>query len=150
MRRWLAVLVSEDDSKRVRILVIEDSASLQNSIASLVLTETSFEIAGRAFDGIDGVQKAEVLKPDIVVIDVGLPRLDGIAAARRILSVIPTSKILFLTANRDPQIVRAALDVGAIGFVVKAEAEELLPALKAVRCGKRYLSRSVRCGAENS
>jgi len=103
----------------------------------------------QAFDGIVGVQKAEVLKPDIVVIDISLPGLDGIAAAQRILSILPKSKILFLTSHGDPQLVHAALEVGALGFVVKEEAEELLPALEALRHGKRYLSRSVESDAEN-
>jgi two-component system, NarL family, response regulator LiaR len=114
------------------------------------LTEPSFEIVGQAFDGIDGVQKADVLKPDIVVIDIGLPRLDGIAAAQRILSMLPNSKILFLSSDGDSQIVHAALDVGALRFVVKDEAKELLSALQAVRDGKKYLSRSVECDPEKS
>ena len=87
------------------------------------------------------MQRAEQLRPDLIILDIGLPKLNGLEAARRILQRVPTSKILFLSQVRDPEIVRDALNTGASGYVLKADAgTELLLALEAIIRGKRFVS----------
>jgi len=96
-----------------------------------------FKSLGKHLDVQEAVRKAEELKPDFIVLDIDLPKLKGIEAARQIRSVSPDSKILFLTGDNDPQIAQVALDTGAGGYVVKLDAAaELLPAVKAVLFGK--------------
>ncbi len=93
-------------------------------------------------DGEEAVQKARELKPDLVVLDIGLPKLNGIEAARQIRSVSPDSKILFFTGNDYPQIVREALEAGADGYVSKRDvAADLLAGIEAVLRGKQYVSK---------
>ncbi len=108
----------------------------------LLRKQPGFQIVGDALDGPEAVQKAEELKPDLVVLDIGLPKLNGIEAARQIRAVSPESKILFLTGNDDPQVAREALDTGATGYVAKSDAAvELLSAVEAVLLGKQYISK---------
>src|SRR4030095_8425698 len=92
-------------------------------------------------DGAEAVQQAQELQPDLILLDIGLPTLNGIEAARRIRKVSPTSKILFVTENRSTDIVEEALSTGASGYVVKSNAgSELLPAIEAVLRGKQFVS----------
>jgi len=112
------------------------SATLQKRPESQVISEAS--------DGFEAVQKAQQLQPDLILLDIGLPTVNGIEAARRIREVSPTSKILFVSENRSLDIVEKALSTGAGGYVLKSDAKsELLPALKAVLEGKRFVSSSL-------
>ena len=96
---------------------------------------------GEAADGLEAVQKAERLRPDLIVLDIGLPVLSGIEAARRIRTSVPDSKILFVSEHRSPEIAQAALATGAHGYVVKSDAgSELLPAIDAIIQGKTFIS----------
>jgi CheY-like chemotaxis protein len=90
------------------------------------------------------VQKAQELQPDLILLDIGLPTLNGIAAARRIREVLPASKILFISENRSFEIVKEALSTGARGYILKSDAaSELMPAVKTVLEGKRFVSASL-------
>ena len=92
-------------------------------------------------DGLDAVQKARELQPDLILLDIGLPTLNGIEAARQIRVLAPYSKIVFLTENHDPDLAAAAVQTGSQGFVVKIDAEkELLAAVEAIIAGKRFVS----------
>ena len=92
-------------------------------------------------DGFKAVLKAKELQPDLVLLDIGLPMLDGIGAARQIREIAPKSKILFLSQELDPGVARAALNAGGHGYVVKLDADrELLPAVEAVMLGKKFVS----------
>jgi DNA-binding NarL/FixJ family response regulator len=98
-------------------------------------------VVGDAADGLSAVQKATELKPDLILLDVGLPKLNGIEAAKRIRQVAPATKILFLTLNSEAEVVQAALSNGGQGYVLKTDAEsELLPAIETVLQGKQYVS----------
>ena len=102
------------------------------------------QIVGEAPDGLVAVQKAEELKPDLVLLDIGLPNLNGIEAAGRILELVPHTKILFLTQNNDADVARATLSNGAQGYILKTSARsELLPAVEAVLRGENFLSRQL-------
>jgi DNA-binding NarL/FixJ family response regulator len=94
---------------------------------------------------LEAIERAEELKPDLIVLDIGLPKLNGIEAARKIRQLSPSSKIVFLSLNKDLEVVRTALSTGALGYVLKTDARsELLPAMDAVLQGRRYLSRRLR------
>ena len=98
-------------------------------------------VIGVASDGLEAVLKTEALQPDLILLDIGLPKLNGIETARRIRSIAPESKILFLSQESDLDVVRAALSAGGHGYVVKSDAEdELIAAIEAVTEGRRYVS----------
>ena len=116
----------------IRILVVEDYKAWRARIRSLLQERPQWQVICEAADGLEAVQKAKELKPDLVLLDVGLPKLDGIEAARLIRNVSPKSKIVFLTADDSSEVEQAALSTGAEGFVNKARAHsDLLPAIDA-------------------
>ena len=111
----------------------------------MIQARTEWQVIAEASDGSEAVQKAEELKPDLIVLDIGLPKLNGIEAARRIRQLSPSSKIIFLSQNNDLDVVQAALDTGALGYVRKTDARrELLPAMDAVLRGKQFVSSSLK------
>jgi DNA-binding NarL/FixJ family response regulator len=100
------------------------------------------QIIGQVTDGLQAVQKAEELQPDLIVLDIGLPSLNGIEVARGVRKLTPKSKILFLSQESLPDVVREALRTGARGFVLKTDAgSELLTALSAVLRGENFMGR---------
>ncbi len=110
----------------------------------MIQARTEWQVIAEASDGSEAVQKAEELKPDLILLDIGLPKLNGIEVARRIRQRSPSSKIIFLSQNSDLDVVRAALDTGALGYVRKTDARrELLPAMDAVLRGKQFVSSSL-------
>jgi len=125
----------------IRILVVDDFEDWRRRVHSLLQARPTWQIIAEASDGSEAVQKAEELKPDLIVLDVGLPKLNGIEAARQIRQRSPSSKIIFLSQNSDLDVVREALSTGALGFVSKIDAgRELLPAVDAVLGGKQFVS----------
>ena len=102
------------------------------------------QVIGEASNGLEAVQKAQELKPDLIVLDIGLPKLDGLEAANRIRQDAPNAAIIFLTLIRDKDVVRAALRTGARGYMLKTDAEsELLPAVAGVLGGDKFVSREI-------
>ena len=129
----------------IRILVVDDFENWRRQVHSLLQARPTWQIIAEASDGPEAVQKAEELKPDLIVLDVGLPNLSGIEAARLIRQRSPNSKIIFLSQNSDLDAVRAALGTGALGYVRKTDAgRELLPAMDAVLRGKQFVSSSLK------
>jgi CheY-like chemotaxis protein len=125
----------------IRILVVDDFEDWRRRVHSLLQARPTWQIIAEASDGSEAVHKAEELKPDLIVLDVGLPKLNGIEAARQIRQRSPSSKIIFLSQNSDLDVVREALSTGALGFVSKIDAgRELLPAVDAVLGGKQFVS----------
>lgn len=128
----------------VRVLVVDDFEPWQNFVSTTLQKQQELRIIGRPSDGLAAVRTAEELHPDLVLLDIGLPSLNGIEVARRIREVSPASKILFVSENRSPDLVDQALRTGAGGYVIKADAgNELLPAIKVVLAGKRFISASL-------
>lgn len=122
--------------------MVEDFAPCQRFVVQKLQERRSLQIIAVVSDGLEAVQKAEELQPDLILMDVSLPKLNGIEAARHIFKLAPKTKILFLSQNLDPDVARFALSIGAGGFVVKSDAErELLTAVEAVISGMRYISR---------
>lgn len=127
---------------------MDDFAAWRQYVVEKLRENPNFEVIGIASDGLEAVQKAEELQPDLILLDIGLPKLDGIGAARQIHIIAPESKILFVSQELDLGVARAALSVGGHGFVVKSEAEnELLAAIEAVMLGKRFESRRLESHA---
>ena len=130
---------------QIRIIVIEDYEPFRQLICSILEERTEFQVIGQASDGLEAVQKAEELQPDLILLDIGLPKLNGIAAARQIRKVVPKSKIVFLSQESDMEIVKAAFSAGANGYVVKSDTgEEMFEALNAVIQDGRFVSRRVQ------
>ena len=126
------------------ILVVDDYEPWLRFVSTTLREQPESEVVAQVSDGLEAVQQAERLQPDLILMDIGLPTLNGIEAARRIREVSPTSKILFVSENRSPDIAEEALSTGAGGYVVKSDAgSELLPAVKAVLEGKRFISASL-------
>jgi DNA-binding NarL/FixJ family response regulator len=131
----------------VRILVSEDYEPFRTFLCSTIQNRTDWRVIGEVVDGIEAVHKAKQLLPDLVVLDIGLPTLNGIEAARRIRVVSPNSKILFVSQELSADIVNAALETGAHGYVNKIDAgSEVIIALEAVLRGQTYLSTRVAKG----
>jgi DNA-binding NarL/FixJ family response regulator len=123
------------------VLVIEDYQPFRRFICSTLRKRSGLQIVGETADGLEAVQKAEELHPDLVVLDIGLPSLNGIEAARRIRKLSPESKILIVSQESSGDVVQEALASGALGYVVKTRAgSELLAAVGAVLGGSQYIS----------
>ena len=128
----------------IRVLVVDDFAPFRTFIASTLQKLPELQIISEVSDGLEAVQKAQELQPDLILLDVGLPKLNGIDAARRIKKVSPTSRILFMSQDSSADVVREALNLGAQGYVVKSDAgSELLSAVNAVLRGERFVSSGV-------
>ena len=124
----------------VRVLVVEDFLPFRQFICSTLRKRRDLEVICEASDGLEAVQKAEELKPDLILLDIGLPTLNGIEAARRIRKLAPESKIIFLTQESSADVVQAALSLGAWGYVLKTRAaSELLAAVEAVISEKQFV-----------
>jgi DNA-binding NarL/FixJ family response regulator len=113
---------------RARVLVVDDFERWRIAICSILAEDADFEVIGESPDGLDAVRKSGELFPDLVLMDIGLPGLSGLDAARQILEVSPRTKILFLSAAHVLEVIREALTIGA-GFILKADASQNLLAI---------------------
>jgi len=128
----------------VRILVVDDFDPWRQQVCSILVARPELRVVAEAADGLVAVQKAQELKPDLILLDIGLPNLNGLEAANRICQVAPGTKIIFVTQNSDKDVARRALSNGAQGYVLKADAaSELLAAVAAVLGGYQFLSSGV-------
>ena len=127
----------------VRVFVVDDVEDWRRWIASMLRTEP-FKIIGEASNGLEAVYLVAQMQPTVVLLDIGLPKLNGIEAGVRIRRVAPDAKIVFVSQEFDPDIIRAALQLGAWGYVLKSDAaRELVKAINTVVGGKDFVSRSV-------
>jgi DNA-binding NarL/FixJ family response regulator len=126
------------------VLIVDDFQPWRDFACSMLDKVPGLEVIAQASDGLQATQKAKELQPDLILLDIGLPGLNGIEAARQIRKCAPRSQILFASENRTGEVVDAALDTGALGYIAKSDAaSEMLPALDAVLHGKRHVSTSL-------
>jgi DNA-binding NarL/FixJ family response regulator len=129
---------------QVRTLVVDDFSSFRRRVCWMLEENPQVRLIGEAADGAEAVQKAVEFQPDLILLDSDLPKLSGIEAARQIRKVVPKSKILFVSQDSNPEVVQAAFQLGARGYVIKSDAaRELLTAVKSVIQGVRYVSRAL-------
>jgi len=125
---------------KVRILIADDHAVLREGMRNLLEEEKDFEVIGEAGDGEEAVKLASELKPDVAVMDIVMPKLNGIEATRKIKQIAPNIAILILTAYDDDEYVLGLLDAGAAGYLLKsARGRDLAGAIRAVKSGKSVL-----------
>jgi DNA-binding NarL/FixJ family response regulator len=131
--------------KSVRILLVDDFTPFRKWVRSKLQSQNHFELIGEATSAIEAIQKTQELRPDVIVLDVTLPDKNGIETAKQLCRDVPSAKILFLSRHADEDIAQCALDSGAMGYVVKSEAEgELLPALEEILRGGKFVGGGVR------
>ena len=129
----------------IRILIADDYKDWRRQIRLLFQARPEWQVIAEAVDGPEAIQRAEELKPDLIVLDIGLPKLNGIEAARQIRQLSPSSRIVFLSQNKDLDVVRAAMGTGAQGYVYKTDVRsDFLPAIQAVLRGNRFVSSSLK------
>ena len=134
--------VPENIPQAMQVLVVEDFEPYRQFVKSFLVKMDGLQIAiSEAIDGLQAVDQALDLKPDLILLDIGLPKLSGIEAARQILAALPKSKIIFLTQETSHDVMREALNLGACGYVIKSRAAtDLQPAFQAALEGKRFIS----------
>lgn len=129
------------DVATIRVLIVEDFVPFRQFIRSKLAKKSELEIIGEVSDGAEAVLKAEELQPELILLDVGLPTLDGIEAARRICQLCPNSQIVFVSQESSPDVVQEALRSGGCGYVLKSHAGiDLLHAIEAVRESRLFVS----------
>lgn len=127
----------------VRVLVVDDYQPWLHFILSMLQDARDLQVIAEASDGKEAVQKAAQLQPELILLDVGLPTLDGIEAARQIREQSPNAAILFISEQRSPGVIQEALSIGS-GYLVKSGApRDLFPAIKAILEGGRFVSACV-------
>jgi DNA-binding NarL/FixJ family response regulator len=133
---------------RPRVLLADDHRSVAEQLRRLL--QSQFDVIATVSDGYGMIGAAHVLQPDIIVADITMPGMDGIAAAGWVLKANPAARIVFVTVHRETEIMKCAMDAGAMGYVLKLSAgEELVQALEGVLRGERYISKLQNSGSEN-
>lgn len=125
---------------KIRVLLADDHPVVRAGVRTLVTTQPDMDVVGEAGDGAEAVELAERLRPDVLILDLSMPRLGGLSAIRFIAAKAPDTRVLVLTMHDDPTYLRQALAQGAAGYLVKKAADiELVAAIRAVRRGETYV-----------
>jgi DNA-binding NarL/FixJ family response regulator len=127
--------------KRLRILVADDHELVRRGIRGVLRARRGWTVVGEAMNGLEAVEKANRLKPDVAILDISMPDLGGLQATRQIRESVPTTQVVVLTMHESDQMVRRVLDAGALGYVLKSDlATQLVKAVKSVSGGKLFLT----------
>ncbi len=138
-------LNGDRSGSRIRVLVVDDHEPFRRFVITTLSAKPELQIISEASDGLEAVQKAVELQPGLIVLDIGLPSLNGLEAARRIREFSPGSKILFLSQESSAEVVQEALCLGALGYVIKAHAgSQLLAAVDAVLRNEQFVSSTLK------
>ncbi|MBI4011449.1 MAG: response regulator transcription factor [Candidatus Rokubacteria bacterium] len=130
--------------KKTRVLVADDHALFRKGVATLLRDADGFSVVGEARDGREAVAKAQALAPDVVLMDIYMPGMDGLEAARRIKAAMPATKIVMLTVSEEDQSLFGAVKTGAQGYLLKSvEPEELFHTLRGVVRGEAFITPSM-------
>lgn len=131
-------------SKSVRVLIADDHDVVREGVRVIVEREPGWEVVGQVANGADAVQKAEELNPDLVALDMSMPELNGLEAARRINRAVPTAEVLILTAHESDELIREVFEAGAKSYILKSPAGAcLMEALRSLAQHKPYFTNSV-------
>src|ERR1700676_1946882 len=126
---------------KLRILIADDHEVVRRGLCTLLQSHEGWEICGEAKDGRETVEKAKQVKPDVVILDVGMPNLNGLAATRQLLQEDPAFKVIVLTITDSDQVIREALNAGARGFVLKSDAaRDLVSAVEALQNNRMFFT----------
>ena len=132
------------ESERIRVLIVDDHALFRRGLMLVLESEDGIEVVGEADDGEDEIAKAEQLAPDVVLMDVRMPRISGIEATRRLAEALPTTKIIMLTVSDEEEDLYEAIKAGATGYLLKEiSIEEVADAVRAVTQGQTLISPSM-------
>jgi DNA-binding NarL/FixJ family response regulator len=138
------IVMEEAPMPTIRVLVVDDHPVVREMICSLLSQEPALRVVCQTADGEEAVEKADELRPDLVVLDIGLAGITGIEAARRISKVSPESRIIFLSQHDSLHMASEVLKLGGHGFVAKIDAgSELLKAVRTVCAGGRFVSQQI-------
>jgi DNA-binding NarL/FixJ family response regulator len=134
--------------KRARVILADDHVLLLDALKNLL--EPEFEVVGTFQDGVELVEAAPALKPDVIVLDIGMPKMNGLIAGQRLKESLPRVKLIYVTMNLDPDVAAEALQIGASGYLLKTSAGSELPhAIRDVLLGRRYLTPSLKKSMED-
>jgi DNA-binding NarL/FixJ family response regulator len=129
------------EEMKLRILIADDHEVVRRGLCALLQAREGWEICAEAKDGREAVEKAAQLKPDVVILDVGMPNLNGLAATRQLTQQDPQCKVIVLTITDSDQVIREALDAGARGFVLKSDAaRDLVSAVEALQRNRMFFT----------
>jgi two-component system response regulator DegU len=132
----------------VDVLMVEDFEQFRQFIGSVLGERTEFRLVGEASDGLEAVRKIEELRPDLVLLDIGLPNLNGIEVAERARRLVPHAKLLFISQESSFDVIEKAFGAGGRGYVHKPHAvSDLLPAMEAVLEGRQFVGTGLEFGA---
>lgn len=133
-----------EQNGHIRVLLVDDHEAFRRYVFSMLERAVNFQVVGEAADGLLAVQLAKALQPDVILLDISLPGINGLEAARQIGEVAGKARVIFLTQETSLEVVQEAFDLGAWGYIIKAQAgSELLPAVEAVSRGERFLNRKM-------
>jgi DNA-binding NarL/FixJ family response regulator len=131
-------------TRTVRILLADDHELVRRGIRGLLRSRSGWRVIGEAANGREAVEKVNKLRPDVAIVDVSMPELDGLQVTRQIRDTSPNTEVVVLTMHESDQMVRRVLSVGALGYVLKSDlAANLVKAVKAVSAGKLFLTPKV-------
>jgi DNA-binding NarL/FixJ family response regulator len=130
--------------KKITVLLADDNAAVRKSLCVLLKAEDKLEVVGQARNGREAVKMAQALRPDVILMDIAMPVLNGIEATRQILAANPAAKVLILSAHSDDAYIERGTEVGAVGFLEKQTAPEILAdAIREVADGKLFFSPAI-------
>jgi two-component system, NarL family, nitrate/nitrite response regulator NarL len=128
-----------------RILIVDDFLPWQRFVAAIVGSEIDLKIVSVAVDGLEAAKKAKELQPDVILMDISLPVMNGIESTRQIRVLSPESKILFLSEHRDPSLIQATFEAGGSGYVLKCDSNaDLIAGIRAVLLDQQFVSQTLK------
>ena len=134
-------------ANKLKVLLVDDHALVRRGFRRMLEDEPTFDVAGEASDGLEAVELAEQLRPDVIVMDCALPQMNGIEASRRILAMLPETAILMLSMHSEDTLVKQALEAGARGYILKNAMDlDLVSAIKKVAEGQTVLDPQIARG----